>query len=49
MPPMVLASLFSDVVTGVCMAIVIGMAGLLVVRGTRSREQDRDDDDQSPG
>jgi hypothetical protein len=41
---MALASLSSDLVTGVCMAVVLGMAGLLVYRGSRSRSQDREDD-----
>lgn len=41
---MVLASLSSDLVTGVCMAIVLGMAGMLIYRGSRSRSQDREED-----
>jgi hypothetical protein len=40
---MVLASAASDIVTGVCMAVVLGMAGLLVYRGTRRRPEDHDD------
>jgi hypothetical protein len=40
---MVLASASSDIVTGVCMALVIGMAGMLVFRATRSRSQDQDE------
>jgi hypothetical protein len=41
---MALASTASDLVTGVCMAAVIGMGGLLVFRATRARAEDRDDD-----
>jgi hypothetical protein len=41
---MALASAGSDLVTAVCMAVVIGMAGLLVFRATRSRDEDRDDE-----
>jgi hypothetical protein len=41
---MAFASVSSDLVTGLCMAVVLGMAGLLVYRGSRSRSQDREDD-----
>jgi hypothetical protein len=41
---MVLATFDSNLVTGVCMAIVIGMAALLIFRGTRSRAEDREED-----
>jgi hypothetical protein len=41
---MALASLSSDLVTGVCMAVVLGMAGLLVYRGSRSRAEDREEE-----
>lgn len=44
---MALASTGSDVVTAVCMAVVLGMAGLLVFRATRARDQDRED--EGPG
>jgi hypothetical protein len=40
---MALASVSSDLVTGVCMALVLGMAGMLVYRGSRSRSQDDED------
>jgi hypothetical protein len=41
---MALASTASDLVTAVCMAVVLGMAGLLVFRATRKREQDREEE-----
>lgn len=41
---MALASVSSDLVTGAGMAVVLGMAALLVYRGSRSRSQDREDD-----
>ena len=43
---MVLASTASDVVTAVCMVVVLGMSGLLVVRATRSRPEDVDDEQE---
>ncbi|MGE4425294.1 MAG: hypothetical protein AB7G37_02445 [Solirubrobacteraceae bacterium] len=43
---MPVASAAADVLTIVLMAIVIGMAGLLIQRGTRSRPEDRDPDEQ---
>jgi hypothetical protein len=42
---MALASTGSDLVTAVCMTVVIGMAGLLVFRATRARAEDADEDD----
>lgn len=42
---MALASTATDIVTGLCMAVVLGMGGLLVFRATRAREQDRDDEE----
>ncbi|WP_281171291.1 hypothetical protein [Patulibacter minatonensis] len=39
---MAIASTASDLITGVCMAIVIGMAGVLVFRATRTRSEDED-------
>lgn len=41
---MVLASLGSDLVTTGGMALVLGMAALLIYRGSRSRSEDREDD-----
>lgn len=41
---MALASTASDLVTAVCMAVILGMAGLLVYRATRAREQDQDEE-----
>ncbi|MGX6446748.1 hypothetical protein ACVU7I_01555 [Patulibacter sp. S7RM1-6] len=41
---MPLASTASDLLTAVCMAIVVGMGGLLFYRGSRSRPEDREDD-----
>ena len=41
---MALASTGSDLVTAVCMTVVIGMAGLLVFRATRTRSEDRDEE-----
>jgi hypothetical protein len=43
---MPLASTGSDLVTTVCMALVIGMAGLLVYRATRSRSEDHEPDEK---
>jgi len=43
---MALASTASDLVTAVCMTVVLGMAGLLVFRATRSRAQDVDEDER---
>ncbi|WP_282599904.1 hypothetical protein [Patulibacter sp. SYSU D01012] len=43
---MALASTASDLLTGVCMALVLGMGGLLVYRGSRKRPQDREDDER---
>lgn len=43
---MALASTASDIVTGVCMTVVLGMAGLLVFRATRKRAEDVDDEDR---
>jgi hypothetical protein len=45
---MALASTGSDLVTTVCMAVVIGMAGLLVFRATRKRAEDVDDEERGP-
>jgi hypothetical protein len=45
---MPLASTGSDLVTAVCMAVVIGMASLLVFRATRKRAEDVDDEDRGP-
>lgn len=44
---MPVAAFLSDLVTVVCVAIVLGMGGLLVVRGTRRRPEDREDDQDS--
>lgn len=41
---MVLVTASSDLVTGVCMALVLGMAGVLVFRATRTRAEDREDE-----
>ncbi|CAB4904521.1 unannotated protein [freshwater metagenome] len=43
---MALASTSSDVVTAVCMAVVLGMGGLLVFRATRKRDEDVEDEDR---
>ncbi|MDO9408777.1 hypothetical protein [Patulibacter sp.] len=43
---MALASTASDIVTGVCMTVVLGMAGLLVFRATRQRAEDVEEDDR---
>lgn len=43
---MVLASLGSDLVTAGGMALVIGMAGLLIHRATRTRAEDREEEDE---
>lgn len=45
---MALASAGSDLVTGVCMAVVFGMAALLVFRATRKRTEDFDDEERGP-
>jgi hypothetical protein len=42
---MALASTGSDIVTAVCMTVVLGMAGLLVFRATRARAEDVDEDE----
>lgn len=42
---MALASTGTDIVTGICMAVVLGMSGLLVYRATRSRPEDAEDRD----
>lgn len=47
MSRMVLASLGSDLVTTGGMVVVLGMAALLIYRGSRSRSQDREDDQES--
>lgn len=44
---MPVAAFLADLVTVVCVAIVLGMGGLLVVRGTRRRPEDREDDQDS--
>lgn len=41
---MALASTASDLVTAVCMAVVLGMAGLLVFRATRKRAEDHEEE-----
>lgn len=46
MDRMALASLLTDLGTAAGMALVIGMAGLLVFRGTRRRSEDLDPDDR---
>ncbi len=40
---MPVAALLADLVTVVCVAIVLGMAGLLIARGTRKRPEDHED------
>lgn len=47
MSRMVLASLGSDLVTTGGMVVVLGMAAMLIYRGSRSRSQDREDDQES--
>lgn len=42
---MALASTASDVLTGVCMTLVVSMGALLVYRGSRKRPEDRDEDE----
>ena len=41
------AALLTDLVTVICVGIVLGMGGLLISRGTRKRPEDRDPDDES--
>lgn len=43
---MALASLLSDLGTAAGMLLILGMAGLLVFRGTRRRAEDADPDDR---
>lgn len=42
---MVVAALLADIGTAAGMLVVLGMAALLVVRGTRKRDEDVDPDD----
>ncbi len=42
---MVVAALLADIGTAAGMVLVLTMAGLLVFRGTRKREEDVDPDD----
>lgn len=46
MDRMALASLLSDLGTAAGVTVVVGMAGLLVFRGTRKRVEDVDPDDR---
>ncbi|MFA4929210.1 MAG: hypothetical protein WC558_11880 [Patulibacter sp.] len=41
---MPVAGLLADLVTVVCVGIVLGMGGLLIARGTRKRPEDHDED-----
>ncbi len=41
----VVATTLADIGTAAGMALVLGMAGLLVFRGTRKRDEDIDPDD----
>lgn len=43
---MALASLLSDLGAAAGMLLILGMAGLLVFRGTRRRDEDVDPDDR---
>jgi hypothetical protein len=46
MARMPVASLLTDLVTAGGMVVVLGMAALLIVRGTRKRDEDHDPDDR---
>lgn len=43
---MVVATLLADIGTAAGMLLVLGMAALLIVRGTRKRAEDVDPDDR---
>ena len=44
---MPVAAVLADLVTVVCVLIVLGMGGVLIARGTRKRPEDHDPDDES--